>query len=306
LLHKELKDIFYGSSITVDVYGCLQASCRHLFVYPTPSAQQIALAYSHYPTHSTDTIARPLLSQTYSLVVDLFGMVDKLMGQKDELAFMGLRTETQGRLLDVGCGSGLFLQRMRNHGWHDCHGIDIDPKAIQAARQRGLSNVYCKSLDDLAGEDGKNFTVVTLNHVIEHFLLPEKELRSISRLLSPTGRVILRTPNGRSLFSRALGRYWRGLESPRHLNVFSIQSLATLAARCGFEVSSSKTSNAMLQGVFLESIDAAVHRWPRSVRRTVRVFARLFFPVLVFVVSLVHRMDPDSGEEIVMVLRPQP
>ena len=129
-----------------------------------------------------------------------------------------LNAVAQGRLLDVGCGSGEWLTLMKNHGWR-VEGVDFDENAVRVARERGLE-VHCGSLEEQRFPND-TFNAVTLNHVIEHVPDPVRTLTECARILKPGGRLILFTPNVSSLSHRIFRQDWRGLEPPRHLHLFS-------------------------------------------------------------------------------------
>jgi SAM-dependent methyltransferase len=143
-----------------------------------------------------------------------------------------LHAVAQGRLLDVGCGSGEWLSLMKNQGWR-VEGVDFDANAVRVARERGL-DVHCGSLDEQRFPDD-TFNAVTLNHVIEHIPDPLGTLTECARILKPGGRLILFTPNVSSLSHRVFKQHWRGLEPPRHLHLFSPQSMISLLKRASLQ-----------------------------------------------------------------------
>ena len=137
-----------------------------------------------------------------------------------------------GRLLDIGCGAGKFLAEMRDLGWETL-GIDISPEAADACRARRLE-VFQGTLGD-AGISDAAFDAVTMRHCIEHLPDPAGTLREVHRVLRPGGEVIVETPNISGLPARLLGRYWFGLEPPRHLVHFKPGTLKRALREAGFE-----------------------------------------------------------------------
>lgn len=137
-----------------------------------------------------------------------------------------------GRVLDVGCGSGEWLSFMRKLGWQ-AEGIDFDEKAVKAARQSGFE-VGCGAVEQQHYPD-ERFDAVVLNHVIEHVPDPVATLKECRRILKKGGRLVLMTPNSSSLGHSVFKQDWRGLEPPRHLHVFSNQSMRALLEKSGFK-----------------------------------------------------------------------
>jgi len=135
------------------------------------------------------------------------------------------------RLLDVGCGAGELVGRLRRLGW-DARGIDPDPCAVAQARTMGRP-VEEAGVEAL-GAMSETFDAITMFHVIEHVFEPMTVLRTMRQRLTPGGRVVIVTPNAGSLCSRLFGRHWRGLEPPRHLQVFTRGALAAALREAGF------------------------------------------------------------------------
>jgi SAM-dependent methyltransferase len=133
-------------------------------------------------------------------------------------------------LLEIGCGAGNQLAALRQAGW-DAHGVDFDPAAVATARGRGLQ-VDQGDVRDLHYPDA-SFDAVAMAHVIEHVANPVGLLTEIARLLKPGGRLVLITPNARSLGHLYFKRFWRGLEPPRHLVVFTPRALRRAVERGG-------------------------------------------------------------------------
>ena len=141
------------------------------------------------------------------------------------------------RLIDVGCGDGFHLELLRRHGpagWR-LEGIDLDRRAVEAARGRGL-DVHLGSVEDLELPP-ESYDMAFLIQTIEHVADPVSVLAAVGRLLRPGGRVMIVTDNTGSLdFTLFRRRHWGGYHFPRHWNLFNDRSMRRLAARVGLEV----------------------------------------------------------------------
>jgi 2-polyprenyl-3-methyl-5-hydroxy-6-metoxy-1,4-benzoquinol methylase len=150
-------------------------------------------------------------------------------------------TPTGRNLLDVGCGTGTFLELARRSGWQ-VSGTEFSKYACQAAKAQGLrvfngeiweANIPCNSVD-----------VVTCWHVIEHVTDPRRVLLELHRVLRPGGWLILATPNIEDHLFRLAYRLARGRrpslyeadERELHLFFFSRRTLSQLATLTGFRV----------------------------------------------------------------------
>ncbi len=140
--------------------------------------------------------------------------------------------EGPGRLLDVGCGGGLFAACAKRVGW-DVQGLDPNPAAVEAAARYGVS-VRTVTIEE-SGFDANTFDIIYSNDVIEHVLNPIKAFNEIDRLLAPKGVLILSTPNGdRALLRR---KRWGGFQSSlEHLWYFNKRSLKCFCRMANLEV----------------------------------------------------------------------
>ena len=136
-----------------------------------------------------------------------------------------------GRILDVGCGAGAMLYRLREIGW-ETSGVEIDPGAAQAAKHLGL-DVRTGTLED-AGFPDNHFDLVTAVHVLEHIHRPVDFLKEIWRVMRPGGMLFIEVPNTRSFNFRVFRNEWFHLDAPRHLCSYSPQSVHHLLRATGF------------------------------------------------------------------------
>jgi len=99
----------------------------------------------------------------------------------------------RGRLLDVGCGDGAFLEQARRRGW-EVAGTEISSwAAAHAAATLGRA-VFCGELREAAYPEA-HFDAVTLWHVLEHVTEPLSLLEEVRRILKPRGVLIVAVPN---------------------------------------------------------------------------------------------------------------
>ena len=139
----------------------------------------------------------------------------------------------QGKLLDYGCGSGGYLDRMKQWGWNVV-GMDMSDQAVAACREQGF-DVYRGIAPDQEFEP-ESFDVVTLWHVLEHVPSPTRTLCQVNTVLKPHGKLVVALPNIDSLLARWLGIYWYPLELPRHLTHFSKTTITKMMEKAGFRV----------------------------------------------------------------------
>ncbi len=148
----------------------------------------------------------------------------------DKRAAQVRRLRPSGRLLDVGCGKGLFVRAASRH--YEAEGIDVSPDAVAWGRRLGL-RVTCGDFLE-ADFGGKRFDVITFWDVLACTHEPLKTLSRAGDLLGPEGLLVVTVPDVRSLASRLLGRYWPLMIPPVNVGFYSRRSMDLLGRRCGF------------------------------------------------------------------------
>jgi 2-polyprenyl-3-methyl-5-hydroxy-6-metoxy-1,4-benzoquinol methylase len=137
-----------------------------------------------------------------------------------------------GRLLDVGCYTGIFLEQARRAAWEAC-GVEPSVWAAARARQKGFT-VYEGAFRD-ARELPAPFDAVTIWDVIEHLPDPLADLRHACAILKPGGVLGLSTMDASSLFARLAGRRWPWYMR-MHLVYFTRESMRRMLEAAGFEI----------------------------------------------------------------------
>jgi 2-polyprenyl-3-methyl-5-hydroxy-6-metoxy-1,4-benzoquinol methylase len=145
-----------------------------------------------------------------------------------------------GSLLDIGCGKGFFLSYMQRFGWRS-FGIEASSSDIDfAVDHLKLEGIHLAEWP-CALPQNKQFDVITMFHVVEHFYDPVAALAAVSSQLKPSGILVLETPNLESWPARIFGKYWVALDAPRHRAIFSKAGLMRCLQRTGFHVLSLET-----------------------------------------------------------------
>lgn len=254
ILYNHIPDRLFGVPGTWRLRRCTRTSCQLVWLDPAPQTSELPKVYQQYYTHvDTSTIhATPgrwyeSLREAYlarhlsytSLQPPLWArLLSPLLYLYPAGAEYAASTvlflphpAAGARLLDVGCGDGRFLAYMAQHGWI-AEGCDFDANAVMLAQQRGLT-VREGALEDIH-YDNESFDVVTMSHLIEHVYDVRSLLREARRILKPGGKLVIITPNTQSFGHRLFGQDWRGLEVPRHVQIFNTMNIATLLKEVGF------------------------------------------------------------------------
>jgi SAM-dependent methyltransferase len=184
------------------IYTC--AHCAVVYLWPLPSEAAIqatfAALYDGGPT------SLPELRGYYDYCFD-DAPTNPLVQTYEQWLAAVERHRPPGRLLDVGCGTGLFLAVARRRGW--CvTGVDGSVEATRHARERFGLEVETGDFETLT-DRGERFDAVTMWDIVEHARDPVRLLASAAGALAPGGVVGLSTPNQRSILDLVAGALYR-------------------------------------------------------------------------------------------------
>lgn len=233
---------------------CSNPECGVFWLDPAPRPDEMWKAYTTYHAHtrkSKKSIGKAMLSLAHRLIrlsQWRLWLTNGLKQEADYLRFMTLAQESVGTLLDVGCGGGRFLNRMQKRGWK-VEGSDFVEQAAREVTARYGIKTHVGDLSQCA-LPSSSFDVITMSQTIEHLYTPESTLRECLRILKPGGLLVMTTPNVHSIAATEFGPHWRGWEAPRHLHLFSVESLQRLTKRVGFEIVEARSYSAGCSGVY--------------------------------------------------------
>lgn len=259
-LHTDLADPTFGVPGRWNLSRCPQ--CGLVWLNPCPIPEEIGKLYQTYYTHGPMGALNPILNLVKrGILATAFGYralplrpIERVAGHvlrwvRPVREMIGwsvkwLTAVPGGRLLDVGAGSGLYMDQMRMLGW-DVAGVEPDAAAIAVAKERFGLTLHQGVVED-ALADGTlapdAFDAIVLVHVIEHLSDSIGTLRACAALLKPGGRLVIVTPNTTSLGHRWYGGAWRGCEPPRHRQIFSPRTLTACVEQAGLRAVRTWTS----------------------------------------------------------------
>ena len=138
----------------------------------------------------------------------------------------------QGKMLDIGCGPGLFLDEAKKREW-SVQGADLSSWAKEYAHKNFGIDVFRGTLHEAHFPD-RHFDVVVMNDVIEHLENPKSALQEIRRILKNDGILYITTPDIESFLSRLLGAKWWGINK-YHLFYFSKRTIEKMFREAGLK-----------------------------------------------------------------------
>ena len=207
--------------------GCALVRCRQcglMYLSTRPTPDEIGAYYTpdYTPYRSAIEDERSWLMRTIrkGKLVKRCKLVEK---------YSGLKT---GRILDVGCSTGLFLHEMAQAGWETC-GVELTPDVAEYARTRFGLDVFTGMLSE-ASFPPQSFDVISFWDVLEHTFSPAAELARASQLLKPDGLLAINIPNYHCPDRQLFGPHWVGYDPPRHLYVFTRATLTALLHKTRF------------------------------------------------------------------------
>lgn len=240
-----------GGEGSVGLSRC--GTCRHVFTTPRPRPTELSGYYGHdYWGRLSE--GRP----TDSFKVGGLPWREFMTRRAEPI----LERRNRGRLLEVGCGDGLFLYFMRENGW-DVHGVEPGGAAGRHARNV-LGLEVSDALFDGFVWNGPAFDVIFFHHSLEHLDDPTQAILKARDLLASDGFLVITSPNFGSFDRWVFGRYWWQLDLPRHLHHFTARTLRNLLRTAGLNPVGVRYSSSLglWPGSYLMSARNAWHHQP--------------------------------------------
>ncbi|MFP4471218.1 MAG: class I SAM-dependent methyltransferase [Bacteroidales bacterium] len=190
--------------------------CELQFTNPRPEPENLARYYQSDEYLSHTAAKKGLVSGIYKFVRNIslrkkYSLISKY--------------KPSGSILDVGCGTGEFLNFMKQHRW-ETTGIEPTEEARNfASEQYGLNVLPEEKIDELPAS---GFDVITLWHVLEHVPDLNGRMVQLKRLLKDDGLMVFALPNPGSWDAAYYGSYWAAWDVPRHLYHFNKTSFTKL------------------------------------------------------------------------------
>ena len=196
------------------------ASKEMLCTQPKPPKAKLS---SYYP--NTNYISHTNQSTSF---FDLLYHAVRFISVRRKLRLLKPHQSKQGRLLDIGAGTGFFLRAAKKRGW-TVTGIEPNQTARNFANSKAPNTVFDE--DKLQTLPEHSFDVITLWHVLEHLPDLQSDIAAFQKLLKPNGRIVLAVPNFKSFDSDYFKAFWAAYDVPRHLWHFSQQSISILFSK---------------------------------------------------------------------------
>jgi 2-polyprenyl-3-methyl-5-hydroxy-6-metoxy-1,4-benzoquinol methylase len=196
-----------------------------LETHPQPSSDKLLEYYKSDDYISHTDSKRNLLENTYHVVRNI--------SLKRKLKLINSFAFEDKNLLDVGCGTGDFLQIAQQVNW-TVTGIEPNEEARKIANSKTNNSVF--NVKQLLEFEKQSFDVITLWHVLEHLPNLNEHVSILKSLLKEKGTLIIAVPNYKSYDAQYYKNFWAAFDAPRHLWHFNQKSMAKLFAKVNMEV----------------------------------------------------------------------
>ena len=220
--------------------------CKCGLEYTNPRIEESHIAEYYFPGYTAHGSKKP----PHSIKRFIRG-AGRIVGDVHREVLVELQSIRAQSVLEIGPGSGELLYFLKNRGF-EVAGVETDVVCARALTEGGI-NCYPDSLENVMKQlNPRKFDAVILCHVFEHLYRPLETLENIRHVLKEEGIIYLTLPDSASLEARVFGKYWRGLDLPRHVVHYDKGKIKALLVRSGFEIV--KSGNCIFPSSFVESI----------------------------------------------------
>ncbi|MCH7414583.1 class I SAM-dependent methyltransferase [Belliella sp. R4-6] len=202
---------------------CKCSNCTFVFTNPRPDIESIGKYYEFEDYISHQDKSNNLINRVYKVVRNIT--------LRKKINWINNFQSNKGRLLDIGCGTGYFLNAAKKNGWITT-GIEPNENARSIAKSFNI-DIHA-DLDELHKDE--KYDAITMFHVLEHVHSLRKSTKKIKSKLKNTGTLFIAVPNIDSWDSKYYKQFWAALDVPRHLYHFDQSTVQKLAEEMGLTI----------------------------------------------------------------------
>jgi SAM-dependent methyltransferase len=216
-------DRHYGIDGMYDVGQCHE--CSLVFLNPMPDDSILVNLYPDSYYSYQNFASNPTISAVRGFMISAL--------------FLGRETkdphfQSSCKVLDIGCGSGKFLSKVKNNGW-ETYGVEVSKDAAEIGKEKAGLDIFNGTLIE-ASYPSNHFDYVRSNHSLEHIYNPNETLQEVNRVLKPGGKFLIGVPNYDGLMAGIFKDYWWYLCPPVHTFNYSVKTLSLMLEKNGFKV----------------------------------------------------------------------
>jgi 2-polyprenyl-3-methyl-5-hydroxy-6-metoxy-1,4-benzoquinol methylase len=219
--HKVVKD-YSVSQESFNIMVC--DNCNFKFTNPRPNEEEIGKYYQSedYISHS---------DKANSPINFVYKVARKFSLSYKKNLINSIAKDKKGKILDYGCGTGYFLETMKDDGWKT-YGIEPneDARNIASTKSEVQENIEALKLKN------KKFDIITLWHVLEHIHNINDTIKILKTILKEKGKIIIAVPNIDSYDQDIFQEEWAAYDVPRHLYHFNQETMNTLMLKHGLKI----------------------------------------------------------------------
>ncbi|MBK7630791.1 MAG: class I SAM-dependent methyltransferase [Ignavibacteriales bacterium] len=231
----KVREMYFGTREVFDYLECSNCGCLQLLNPPKNYSAHYPQDYFTYQ-QKHESKFKALLNRLRdraalgektligSIIYKKFGEPTYITRLK--IAGVGLNDS----ILDVGCGKGILLHKMKESGFNKV--IGLDPFLDETITYKNGLKIIKQNFDEFAGK----FDFIMFNHSFEHMEKPDEVMKQSNKLLNKGKYLLIRIPVADSYAFKKYRENWCSLDAPRHLFLHTTKSIQILAQTCGFEV----------------------------------------------------------------------
>lgn len=231
----QVHEMYFGTREEFDYQECSNCGCLQLLNPPSDFSKHYPKSYftfqqkhegkiKSFLNSFRDKAALGEKSIPGNYLLKLFGEPTYIVRMKT--AGIGLKNS----ILDVGCGKGIQLYKMKESGFENVMGID--PFIDETIKYKNGLKIFKQDYDELKGK----FDLIMFNHSFEHMEKPLEVFKHSNKLLNKNKFLLVRIPVADSYAFKHYRNNWSSLDAPRHLFLHTKKSIEILAKNSGFEI----------------------------------------------------------------------
>lgn len=247
---------YFVDKTRYDLIRCSNCGVVSIRNKPTPRKLKKYYESNYYSYDTASSIFFRMKNRWYGLVAKIGNRT-----LANRLLFGGLfilPRHSHAKALDLGCGDGTALLFLRELGFKELFGTEINKAVCQKLEAKGVTSFCTDDVTTLKNQR-RMYDLIRMSHVLEHLYNPRETLKFLNDAMVPRGDLLIGVPNFNSPAARIFGRYFCGLQLPTHLYHFNKDNLKELLERQGFEVKKIATTG--FSGISNSILTLTKDRW---------------------------------------------